>query len=74
MPQLDTVKVNQILTAIQEEAGGVDLPQLMQRLNALGLSDQAAIKACIWRLIDQHVVELTRERKLRAGNGCTLSL
>jgi hypothetical protein len=68
MTQVDTANLNRVLNAIQGKATGVDLPELVVHLNGLGFRDQAAIKACIWRLIDDHRVELTRERKLRAAH------
>jgi hypothetical protein len=67
MTQVDTANLNRVLNAIQGKATGVDLPELAVHLNALGFRDQAAIKGCIWRLIDEHRVELTPDRKLRAA-------
>ncbi len=74
MPQLamaggTAIDPKREVTDVLTERGEVGFPDLLNRLKEKGLDDDVTIKAAVWSLIAEAVVELTSHRKLRLVPG-----
>jgi len=56
---------DRILEVLKQRKAGASLDELLESLGGEGYKQQMFIKAAIWRLIADSVVEMTADQKLR---------
>jgi len=59
------VQPENVILDVLRRARELPLEDLLAQLHTMGIQDDVIIKAAIWRLIAQCLVERTSERKLR---------
>lgn len=60
------ISLEQVVRQTIEKSGAeLSLTDLLAELMELGIADEHAVKAAIWRLLDHSEIEMTPLRKLR---------
>ena len=64
MLQVNGYLGEKILLALPDAPREVSFPELYDALKQNGMDDRSTIKAAVWKLISDGVIELTSERRL----------